>query len=1299
MAVSVAQWRRISRILTAAAVVSLLVSWLALPASPVLAAGTFNLSPTSGMPGSTVTVTGSGFVAIGTTAVVTFDGTQVATPPISGTGDVSFSFNVPAAVPGGPHTVTVTAGAEAPAQQFQVTSVAALSANSGQQGQLINISGQGFTASQAIQIKFNGALVAATTANAQGTVSAGFVVPPVPAGFYPVIVGSAPPLTFMLNSGLNISPSSGPVGASVGMTGTGFSAGTSITITFDSVTVKTVQTDANGSFNTTFVVPASAGGPHAIAISGSSVGTSQATFTVNPLIVLDKPNAAPGSSVGITGSGFAANETNISITFDNQTVASGITADSQGRWSGTFTVPAGVAGSHSVRASGAQSTGATVPQVTISLSAGLRFDRASGTPGSKVRISGQGFPAAASGISLVIGETTVAGNISSDSSGQWTLDVTIPTAPSGPIAVRAIVPGSTPIDTVFTITPGFTISQSNGQPGTQLTIAGSGFSANQSGITLNLASANAAVSASAQGSWIATLTVPPAPKGGYSVKVGGSATAPEQPFNVIPGVSAGSNRGAPGTSLVVVGGGFSANERGISVIFDRTPVATGLSANAEGSFTATFPIPPVAAGNHFISASGTVSSGAGVQGDNFSIGAGITANPSKAGPGVTLSIQGGGFDANEKNINITYDGTPVVSGITADPIGAFAAAFVLPPSTGGSHSIKASGSVTTAAAAAELAYQVTPTISFNRATNAPGSPITVRGSGYRANETGIILTFDGAPVGQPATADSQGSFTLTFQAPAAPAGTHRLAAAGATAIGDTRGEQTFSVAPAVLLSAPSGSVGMNVDIIGSGFAAASPITVTYDSGAARASATTDATGSFRIAMPIPKSRHGEHPIAAQDAAGNSTQVVFTVESTAPSAPNLLSPSTGKSGGLFGGFRPALRWAASDDPSGATYQLQIAETADFASPVLTKNDLTAASYTLNEQEALPRGKYYWRVKPTDLASNEGQWSSAFVVQSGIIPFWSLPLILALLLAGAAGAYYQYVYKPRKARAEPVYVPVTGQIRDMPNPEASGLALSSGRGQTLATPLPRLALPAPARRGRGGVAPEDMARFQMVMDFVRSIPLLELTADLAWLDEIIISTDGADPHENALSGTASVRYQPAWAQHPTYADLQRLLQGQPFQQRLDEYMTAVDACATEALALIQDAHSHLMTAISPDAPTDHRWKLSVAVAQDSIAWFRGTFLKAPSQRDYLIKSQAAANEAFKIATLAGADEAPFRDLLIEDIAEADAISYRNTHVLVRTTYRANERARLLAAKIVHVEVLREQLQRTIAQLDQR
>jgi PQQ-like domain len=86
-----------------------LLMWVWLGAVPVAhaATATIRLSPTSGLPTSSVKVKGSGFGA-SETVTITFDSTPVKVTTSSGTGTFSTRFQVPQAASIGTHTVTAT---------------------------------------------------------------------------------------------------------------------------------------------------------------------------------------------------------------------------------------------------------------------------------------------------------------------------------------------------------------------------------------------------------------------------------------------------------------------------------------------------------------------------------------------------------------------------------------------------------------------------------------------------------------------------------------------------------------------------------------------------------------------------------------------------------------------------------------------------------------------------------------------------------------------------------------------------------------------------------------------------------------------------------------------------------------------------------------------------------------------------------------------------------------------------------------------------------------------------------------
>ena len=84
---------------------------------------------------------------------------------------------------------------------------------------------------------------------------------------------------------INVSPSSGPVGTSVTVSGGGFIPNSPITITFNGNTVATTTATAYGEIplGTTFVIPSSMPGSYIITATDTSSDSASANFTLPPM--------------------------------------------------------------------------------------------------------------------------------------------------------------------------------------------------------------------------------------------------------------------------------------------------------------------------------------------------------------------------------------------------------------------------------------------------------------------------------------------------------------------------------------------------------------------------------------------------------------------------------------------------------------------------------------------------------------------------------------------------------------------------------------------------------------------------------------------------------------------------------------------------------------------------------------------------------------------------------------------------------------------------------------------------------
>ena len=916
----------------------------------------------------------------------------------------------------------------------------------------------------------------------------------------------------------------------------------------------------------------------------------------------------PGSWVTVTGSGFVGNETGIAVTYDGTTVAPGITANPQGGWSATFVVPASASGSHSIDASGSVTPAASVPNTT------------------------------------------------------------------------------------FTVTPGISISRSSGASGNSLTVTGSGFGASETGITVTYDGTTVALGiiANSQGGWSTAFVVPASASGSHSIDAYGSVTTaasvPNMTFTVTPGISISRSSGASGSSLTVTGSGFGASETGITVTYDGTPVAQDITANSQGGWSAAFVVPASASSSHSIGVSGSVTPAASVPNVTFTITAGIAISRSSGAAGSSLTVTGSGFGASETGITVTYDGTPVAQSITANSEGGWSATFVVPASASGSHSIDASGSVTTAASVPNMTFTVIPGISISRSSGAAGSSLTVTGSGFGASETGITVTYDGTPVAQSITANSQGGWSAAFEVPASTSGSHKIGAYGSLTQTTSASEVSFNIGPAISVSHDYGYVGETVEVTGSGFGANAPLRLSYDDEEIPAQGeTTDSSGSFSESITIPKSVHGPHTIRVTDDQNNNSKVTFTIESTPPAVPRLLSPGDGARIGLLGGIKPTLKWTGVTDPSGVTYTLEVDTSSDFSQPILQITDINGTSYTLTSAQALSKGEYYWRLEAIDGASNESGWSQPWLLKSGLMAPWTLAIIIILVVAAVGTMAYFLVVRLRRRRAQ--FIPVPAVDISEVTPGRLRLPQAERAIKNQASPR-RLALPQPTKRGKM-LSVEELARLKVILDFAQSLPLAEPGYTVNWLVDLLQSSTRVEVsvpvYEQLLEGEVQVHYEPTWMRHPTYQELTTLLRGQPLLQDLNAFVDLVNRCASEATVLLQEIRRDAIAEIPSDFLAKDGWQFVSAIYSDALSWFLGKSLRDPAERDYILKP----GEEGRTLWLWGEDNTSFAAPLLQVLNENEASAARSLHLKLRSTYRNSDRARQLVSMMTQVEIQRDRL----------
>ncbi|MFC2014325.1 hypothetical protein ACFLU8_05630, partial [Chloroflexota bacterium] len=437
--------------------------------------------------------------------------------------------------------------------------------------------------------------------------------------------------------------------------------------------------------------------------------------------------------------------------------------------------------------------------------------------------------------------------------------------------------------------------------------------------------------------------------------------------------------GPIGTTMVISGTGFTASNTyqitfAYATAFSRL-IASGTVSSGGELFSHSFMIPEIPGAAYTIRVETFGAVGESRTG-TFTITSKIVLDDTSGLVGDEVTVDGTGFTANS-GITVYFGNESAGTG-TTDANGKFTdAAFIVPESYNGSHTVKAQDA---SAHYATASFSTKESMTINPTTGASGSPVKVTGAGFKARKP-ITITFGTLAVATTppsVTTDDYGSFTAEFPAPVIVKGTYDVNSSDGT----NQASASFTVMAGASIGQATGNVGTDIKVSGTGYTVGAKVSITYD-GKEETTAVANSNGSFSATFPAPPSEHGIHTIVATDTINpaNSKTFSFTMESEAPPIPKPLLPEDGIKAEALAHFD----WDDVDDPSGVTFTLQIAtdekQTDDgFAAPsiVLKKEGLTDSEYTMTEEEKLKSVKkespYYWSVKAIDGASNESEWSA-------------------------------------------------------------------------------------------------------------------------------------------------------------------------------------------------------------------------------------------------------------------------------------------------------------------------------------
>lgn len=233
-----------------------------------------SLSVASGIPGSMVTASGSGFAASDSIKLYwdSASTTPIATTTASTSGTFTRGFVVPQSVNGSHTLIAVGSSTKTASAPFKVLAKMTLSRASGTPGIAITVMASGFGSGEAIAVHWGSATgpqVGTGTAGSIGSANITFTVPQTVGGATRVYaVGTtsgSPSAPFTVMPSLKLSPTSGVRGSAVTVSGAGYRSGETVTIKWNcsysscAGSYLATASTTNGSFSaTTIHIPYSA---------------------------------------------------------------------------------------------------------------------------------------------------------------------------------------------------------------------------------------------------------------------------------------------------------------------------------------------------------------------------------------------------------------------------------------------------------------------------------------------------------------------------------------------------------------------------------------------------------------------------------------------------------------------------------------------------------------------------------------------------------------------------------------------------------------------------------------------------------------------------------------------------------------------------------------------------------------------------------------------------------------------------------------------------------------------------------
>jgi hypothetical protein len=408
-----------------------------------------------------------------------------------------------------------------------------------------------------------------------------------------------------------------------------------------------------------------------------------------------------------SGKGFSGNQA-VALTIDGNAIPgipSPLTSGQNGSISISFDIPALAGGAHTVRASDQDGH---FCEATLTISPKITITPASGTVGSQITITGNGFVPGA--VTVTWDGAALASPVSTIASTTGIINVTF----AAPVSFKMPAPGHviTASDTAgnqssgnFSILPKITLNSATGTYGDTIAWTLTGFTPNAvistriiSGDTTHVIETNpSTVQTDANGNATATFVLPEVYNGTWNVQASdGGETSANATLAVGQKLTLDTDTGAAGDTVTAKGTGFAANT-GITLTYNGAVLVTipsGISTDENGSFMCQFVVPPTPSGPMIV----TASDGSNVSTMSFTATAKAIVNKStnelnQGFAGMEMTISGTGFEPNAL-VTLSCE-SETATQVSTDANGCFTASFKFPVALPGPHTITACDGTTT----------------------------------------------------------------------------------------------------------------------------------------------------------------------------------------------------------------------------------------------------------------------------------------------------------------------------------------------------------------------------------------------------------------------------------------------------------------------------------------------------------------------------------------------------------------------------------------------------------------------------